>query len=200
MSTSNLYRVEGFADLWADACLRNDEGELMFLSFYGRDASAMQFIAAVELGNKSEAGITRFTLVNGAGQRHLVDVGPVERLGKHSGRLPRQNLFGPLSQLWIYDKRMRSIDKANRIGWIVSELQADVDARVWELIKLLSPVALLDAWRAPLTAWCREKGALSQLGTGRYQPIGRVQALRVSLTDHFVRHVSAAVRQRQLLA
>ena len=36
-----LLRIEGFADLWADACLQNDEGDLAFLSFYGRDASAI---------------------------------------------------------------------------------------------------------------------------------------------------------------
>lgn len=200
MTTTTLYRVEGYADLWVDSCLRNDEGELMFISFYGRDASAMQFVSAVELGQKAQAGITRFTLVNSAGKRHLVDVGPAERLGKHSGRLPRQNLFGPLSQMWIYDKRMRSIDKANRIGWIVSDHVGDIDIRVWELIKHLSPIALLDGWREPLTAWCREKGAITKLGDGRYESIGRVQALRVSLTDHFVRYVSAAVRERLLVA
>ena len=62
----SLYRIEGYADLWVDACLRNDEGELMFLSFYGRDASAMQFIAAAELGSQAEAGISRFALVEPA--------------------------------------------------------------------------------------------------------------------------------------
>lgn len=196
---SSLYRIEGYADLWVDACLRNDEGELVFLSFYGRDASAMQFIAAAELGHKAEAGISRFTLVNAAGQRQLVDLGSTERLGKFSGRLPRQNLFGPLSHLWLYDKRLRALDKANRIGWVLAA-GGDIEARVWGLVKELAPIALLDTWQRPLLDWCRDKGAVHELGLGLYPNIGNLRALRVSITDHFIRHVSAVVRERQLVA
>lgn len=195
----NLYRIEGYADLWVDACLRNDEGELMFLSFYGRDTSAMQFISAAELGHKAETGITRFTLVNATGQRQLVDLGATERLAKFSGRLPRQNLFGPLSHLWLYDKRLRSLDKANRIGWVLAA-DGDIEARVWGLVKELAPIALLDTWQQPLLEWCRDKGAVHELGQGIYPRIGHLRALRVSITDHFIRHVSAGVRERKLVA
>ncbi|ATH15497.1 hypothetical protein CHL79_25270 [Delftia acidovorans] len=195
----SLYRIEGYADLWVDACLRNDEGELMFLSFYGRDASAMQFIAAAELGGQADAGISRFSLVGAGGQRQLVDLGSTDRLAKFSGRLPRQNLFGPLSHLWLYDKRLRALDKANRIGWVLATT-GDIEARVWSLVKELAPIALLDAWQQPLLAWCQEKGAVHELGQGLYPCIGDLRALRVSITDHFIRHVSAGVRERQLVA
>lgn len=189
-----LHRIEGFADLWADACLRNDEGELMFLSFYGRDASAMQFVAAMELG-RTEHGITEFTLVGPQGQRNGVKVGPCERLGKFTGRLPRQNLFGPLNHLFVYDKRLQEIDKPNRIGWVVSNVDAGIEMKVWTLVKTLAPVALLDHWQAPLLAWCREKGAVHELGQGLYPRIGTLRALRVSISDHFIRFVSDGVRQ-----
>lgn len=190
---SKLHRVEGFSDLWCDACLRNDEGELMFISFYGRDGSAMQFIAAMELG-RTEHGITSFTLLGPFGQRSLVQVGSPDRLGKLTGRLPRQNLFGPLSQLWVFDKRLQEIDKPNRIGWVVTLAEANVDCQVWELVKSLSPVALLDHWQQPLLSWCRDKGAVHELGDGSYQRIGTLRALRVSITDHFIRFVSQSVR------
>lgn len=195
MNTS-LYRIEGFADLWADACLRNDDGELMFLSFYGRDASAMQFVAAMELG-KSEHGITSFTLVGPTGSRNTAHVGPTERLGKFSGRLPRQNLFGPLSHLWVFDKRLQEIDKPNRIGWVVTSHAGAVDSKVWELVKSLSPVALLEHWRDPLLEWCREKDAVHELGQ-KFPRIGRLRALRVSITDHFIRRISDGVRSGEL--
>lgn len=202
MRSTALYRIEGFADLWTDACLRNDEGELVFISFYGRDASAMQFIAAMELGNKAEHGITRFALVNSAGQRHIVDVGSADRLSKLTGRLPRQNIFGPLSHLWVYDKRLKEIDKPNRIGWIVSTDDGDagIEHKVWELVKNLAPIALLDAWQAYLLAWCRDKGAIHELGNGTYPRIGSLRALRVSISDHFIRYVSSGVRSGDLLA
>ena len=198
---ARLHRIEGFADLWVDACLRSDEGELVFLSFYGRDASAMQFISALELG-RSDGGITSFNLVDAAGQRQLVHAGPVERLGKHSGRLPRQNAFGPLSHLWIYDKRLQEIDKVNRIAWIVDqELDGGaIEQRAWDMVKSLCPVALLDTWKPTLMAWCHAQGAISELGMGRYPRIGTVRAVRVSITDHFLRFVSQSVRERVLLA
>lgn len=166
---ARLHRIEGFADLWVDACLRSDEGDLVFLSFYGRDASAMQFISALELG-RSDGGITNFNLVDNAGHRQLVHAGPVERLGKHSGRLPRQNAFGPLSHLWIYDKRLQETDKVNRIAWIVDqELDGgSIEQRAWDMVKSLCPVALLDTWKATLMAWCHDQCAISELGMGRY--------------------------------
>lgn len=196
-----LHRIEGFADLWTDACIQNEDGDLVFLSFYGRDASAMQFISALELG-KHESGITDFHLVNAQGQRQHVCAGAVDRLGKHSGRLPRQNVFGPLSHIWIYDKRLQEIDKVNRIAWIVDqeEDRHALELRTWEMVKTLSPVALLDAWRDPLMAWCHAQGAISELGQGRYPRIGAVCAVRVSISDHFLRFVSQSVRESALLA
>ncbi|MBD7959345.1 hypothetical protein [Comamonas avium] len=198
--TERLHRIEGFADLWVDACLRNEEGDLVFLSFYGRDASAMQFISSLELG-KQDGGITDFNLVDALGKRQLVYAGAVERLGKHSGRLPKQNLFGPLSHLWIYDKRLQEIDKVNRIAWVIDQ---QLDAQVleqcaWAMVKSLCPVALLDDWRQPLMSWGYAQGAISELGQGRYPRIGSVRALRVSITDHFLRFVSQLVRERVLV-
>ncbi|CAB5695463.1 hypothetical protein ABE607_17525 [Comamonas aquatica] len=196
-----LLRIEGFADLWADACLQNDEGDLAFLSFYGRDASAMQFISALELG-KHDGGITDFHLVSAAGHRQHVYAGAVDRLGKHTGRLPRQNVFGPLSHLWIYDKRLQEIDKVNRIAWIVDQAQDRhaFEQRTWDMVKTLCPVALLDTWRTPLMDWCQAQGAISELGQGRYPRIGDVRAVRVSISDHFLRFVSQLVREHVLQA
>lgn len=198
---SVLYRIEGFTDLWADACLRNDEGQLQFLSFYGRDTSCMQFIAAMELGAK-EGGVRRFTLAAENGSSHGVEVGSTERLGKFSGRLPRQNLFGPLSQMWVYDRCLQEIDKAHRIGWVVHQQgqgeDVGIDAKVWELLKQLSPVALLDHWCDPLMTWCHAQRAVAEVGSERYPPIGPIRAVRVSLSEHFVRFVSDSVRNRTL--
>lgn len=201
-SIERLYRIEGFVDLWVDACLRNDDGQLVFISFYGRDTSVMQFISALELGHK-EGGVRRFNLVDSAGGRQMVDVGSVDRLGKHSGRLPRQNIFGPLSQMWLYDKALQQLDRANRIGWIVSlagDDQADtLETKTWSLVKTLSPVPLLDHWRGHLLAWCRERQAITDLGNDRYPPLGDIRAVRVSLTDHFLKHISTCVRTRELM-
>ena len=199
-----LYRIEEFPELFADACVRNSEGEFKFLSLYGRDGAVLQFMAAMDLGAR-EGGVLRFHLVDrAADERHRADVGAVDRLVKHAGRLPRQNLFGPLSQVWIYDKNLTQLDRANRIGWVVHR-SADgrvgddaIQWKAWHLVRRLSPVALLDHWREPLMAWCAEKHAVEALGSALYPVLGSVQAMRVSLSDHFVKFVSDGVRRGQL--
>lgn len=200
--SSTLLRIEEFPELWVDACLRNSEGEFKFLSLYGRDGAVMQFIAAIELGQK-EGGIQCFHLIEGTGHRHPVYAGSSGRLAKHAARLPRQNLFGPLSQMWIYDKNLRELDRVNRIGWMIhhspaEHARADIGTKAWPLIQRLSPIALLDHWCQPLVDWCLEKRAIDALGDERYPPIGDVQAIRVSITDHFVKYVSYCVRHQLL--
>ena len=195
-----MFQVEEFPEIWVDACLRNSDGRLMFLSLYGRDGSVMQFLAALELG-RTERGVDRFHLVNGA-QRHPTDVESTDRLAKQSVRLPRQNLFGQLSHMWLYDKALQTPDRANRIAWVMSQRAASDDnqgvaagiERVWRTVLDLSPVALLDHWRDPLLSWCREKRAIEALDDPVYPAIGRIEATRVSLSDHFVQFVSDGVR------
>ena len=197
-----LYRIEQFPELFADACLRGSEGEFKFLSLYGRDGAILQLMAAMDLGAK-DGGVQHFHLVDGAGgDRHRADVGNAERLVKHTGRLPRQNLFGPLTQVWLYDKSLTQVDRANRIGWVVHRRDGDatdtLGLKAWQLVRRLSPVALLDHWREPLMAWCLDKLAVQQLGDALYPVLGPVQAMRVSISDHFVKFVSDGVRLGQL--
>ncbi|MDR2839037.1 MAG: hypothetical protein LBV49_10825 [Azonexus sp.] len=197
-----LYRIEEFPELFADACLRNSEGQLKFLSFYGRDGVVMQFLAALELGVK-EGGVTRFHLKGEDGEHHLVEAGSAGQLSKFSGRLPRQNVFGPLSQTWIYDAAFEQADRANRIGWVLHRTLAGQDQeqvqqllleRAWAMTCQLSPVALLDDWRASLQDWCLEKDAYKRLDEPNYPPLGGIEAMRISITDHFLRYVSQGVR------
>lgn len=199
-----LFRIAEFPEVFADACLRDSAGVLRFISLYGRDGSLMQFHAALQLGHK-DGGVSRFELVDaGDGRRHRVEVGAVDRLAKFAGRLPRQNVFGPLSQVWVYDRALVQLDRPNRIGWALCRSSGDAgnaagtDAlldKAWDLTRRLSPVALLDSWRPALQAWCLETRAYERLNDPLYPPLGPVDAMRVSITDHFVRFVGEQVKQ-----
>ena len=205
--TDRLYRVQEFPEVFADACLRDSAGLLRFISVYGRDGSLMQFEAAVQLGHK-KGGVSRFHLIGDDSTRHAVEVGRADGLSKFSGRLPRQNVFGPLSQLWLYDKALTETDRSNRIGWALhrgSPGQAPIDRlgglldQAWELTRKLSPIALQDAWRVELQGWCLDKRAYQRLDDAVYPPLGQVEAMRVSISDHFLRYVSAQVQQRNFV-
>ncbi|MDR0458504.1 MAG: hypothetical protein LBH10_05710 [Burkholderiaceae bacterium] len=201
----SLYRISEFPELFADACLRGSDGTLKFISFYGRDGSVMQFIAALELGPR-DGGVTRFHLSDEDGGEHLVETGSSAHLSKFSARLPPRNLFGPLSQTWLYDSAFEQPDRANRIGWVIyrsapSEQQQAHKAladKAWALTGQLSPVALLDAWREPIQAWCEHTRAWDSLDDRLYPPLGGIAALRVSITDAFLRFISQGVREHSL--
>lgn len=195
-----MFQIEEFPDLWADACLRDSEGQLMFLSVYGRDGSLMQMLAAIDLGRSAEKGVDSLHLVDQAGSRHLVFMGDAKRLAKHSTKLPKENLFGQLNQSWLYDKRLQQLDRANRIGYVLVQEGADEGAedwraRAWQLVRTLSPVALLDGWREGILAWCEQKAALTPVGSAQYPALGPVAAWRVSLSKFFTDFVSDEVRQ-----
>lgn len=202
-----LYRIAEFPEVWSDACLRDSEGRFLFLSLYGRDGSLMQLLAAMELGAQ-ERGVQHLHLENPADpqDRHMVSVGAAERLSKHACKLPRQNLFGPLNHMWVFDKSMQQPDRANRIGWAMHYRPpagpgASGDGladKAWQLIGSLSPVALLEHWRPQLLAWCQETGAMQRMDSQLYPAIGPVQAVRVSLTEHFVKFISDGVRSGAL--
>ena len=210
---TTMFQVEEYPELWADACLRDGEGRFLFLSLYGRDGALMQFMSALYLGSKAAQGCTRFHLLEGADKwgyrrRHLVEVGGADRLEKHSSRLPKGNIFGPVSQMWLYDKALQKPDRENRIGWALQHLGETTEEgeeslrkmkeRTWALIQQLSPVALLDHWREPVMAWCLEKGALSPCSSHMYPRLGPIEGARVSITDYFVQFISDSVRQGTL--
>lgn len=200
-----MYQIEELPQVWVDTCLRDSDGRLMFVSAYGRDGSLMQLLAAIELGSSSERGLSRFHLIDPMGQRHRVDVGDPKRLSKHSTRLPRQNLFGPLGQLWLFDQSLRAPDRANRIGWVLHQTSKfgndqakPLQERVWQLIQLLSPVALEEHWREPVLTWCLHTNAVQSLDDPLHPALGPIEAMRVSLTDHFVNYISESVREGAL--
>ena len=206
---NTVYRIEEFPEIWADACLRDSEGRFMFLSLYGRDGSLMQLMAAMDLG-PAERGVQRFHLIDQSGNRQLVDVGSSDRLAKQAAKLPKQNLFGPLNHLWVFDKSLQTPDRANRIGWALhydgagragrSGPPSDDSLldRVWQLVNTLSPVALQVHLREQILNWCADHGATQLMHSNLYPVLGPVQAMRVSLTDHFPAFISQAVQERRL--
>lgn len=195
------FKVQQFPEIWVDACLRDSEGRFLFLSLFGRDNAVLQFMAAMELP-RAEQGIDRFVLVDVAGREHPVDVGGADRLAKHTGRLPKNNIFGPVSHVWLYDASLTSPDRVNRHGWVLRHSADSVDAdastahlldRAWEMMQSLSPVPLLDAWRGPLMQLAADTGMVRLLDDPLFPPLGPIEGARVSLGQQFLPRLSEIV-------
>lgn len=196
-----MYRVQEFPDVMSDACLRDSEGRFLFISLYGRDNAVLQFLSAMALP-RAQQGVDRFNLVDTTGLIHAVDVGGTDRLAKHSGRLPRENLFGPLSHMWVFDSTLTRPDLVNRQAWVLRRAEASSDTatssarlmdQAWETVKRLSPVPLLDDWREPVMTFASTAGMVRVIDDSTYPPLGPITGARVALGQHFLPWLSALV-------
>ena len=208
----SLYRVRQLPDVFVDACVRNEAGEVLFMSCYARDGVLQQFFSMFSL-KPSEGGLSSFHLVElcsdlvtgetTEGRAHLVHVGNAEQLTKHSGRLPRVALFGSLVQTWIYQPALLAPDRVNGTAWLLhnqayrADIREHIDAGVWALYKQLARVPLLDAWQKKVMRATRERCVLVMDDTA-YPPLGEITAVKVWLEEDFSRTVSQMVKAGSL--
>ncbi len=198
-----LFKLKELSDLYADACVRDESGQLMFLSLYGRDTAIQQLLAAFTL-KVTEGGLSAFHLQDPKGQAHVVYVGNAERLEKFTGKLPRDNLFGNLAHVWLYDPALIRPDRSNRVAWVLVDsvqhasnpLEVIWD-RAWDLYKLLSPVPLLDAWQHAVLSRTGSE-VVTLMRETVYPPLGRIGAARINLPESFPETVSGMVKVGEL--
>lgn len=199
-----MFQVKEVSDIFADACVRDDAGNLLFVSLYGRDGALLQLFSAFTL-KRDQGGLDGFTLLDEMGECHSIGVTGVDRLEKLSGRLPKANLFGNLAHTWLYDVRLVKRDYVNRIAWVINEVQntdtASIDQQLreqaWLVMKDLSPIPLLDHWQSTILALTGDQ-VIQPLAATLYPPIGRVTGFRLELNDTFISTVSDAVRSGHL--
>lgn len=193
-----LYSIKELQDIFVDACVRDTNGDLMFLSAYGRDGSLQQLLASLHLG-VHEGGLRSITLV-GDPQPIPVSIGDPKRLTKFSGRLPKENLFGNLVQVWIYDPAILKPSRAARSGWILRQTNnltdSNIREHVWALYRQIATVPLLSHWRdAVLDA---TRASVTDLAETSYAPCGRLSAWKLTLPDDLPQRISGLVKAGRL--
>jgi hypothetical protein len=192
-----LYAVRECSDVFVDAALRDNSGELLFLSAFGRDTAILQFFASFTLP-VTNGGRNAFTLVRES-ETHRVAVTDANSLEKLTGRLPRGNLFGNLVHAWLYKGDFIKPDRSNRSVLVLrfGETEEAFMLRVWLLLRDLCPVPLLDHWREPLLSALGAE-LITPLSAGNAPPIGMVDGVYLALPLDFERVVSAAVARQAL--
>ncbi|MBX3670916.1 MAG: hypothetical protein KF778_21165 [Rhodocyclaceae bacterium] len=199
-----FHSIEGVADVFADACLADADGRLMFISVYGRDGAIQHFISALALPH-DEGGLASIVLERPqeTSQRKLAafDIGDHKRLTKYSGRLPAETLFGTLVHAWIYDRALARLDYAGRRGWVLmperpertEAFLAALRARAWQVVKSLSPVPLLDPWQDTVLRKLQDEG-----GCVGGDAVGNLYGMRVTLPENFPEIVSGLVKRGEI--
>lgn len=162
-SSTPLYRIDECPDLMTDACIGDEQGNLVFLSIWARDTAVQEFLARLTLG-RDEQGLDQFHLLTAEGGSVPVFVGNAERLDKRTTRAYRRTLFGSLSNLWLFDKRCIQPDKANSsaLALLPSNSTSRHD-RLWRLVQDTCPLPLLNHWRDTVLELLRTSQMLSPL-------------------------------------
>ena len=162
-SSTTLYRIDECSDVMADACVGDDQGNLIFLSIWARDTAVQQFLARLTLG-RDEQGLDQFHVITDQGGSVPVFIGNVDRLEKRITRAYRRTLFGSLSNVWLFDRRCVKPDKANASALaLLPKGSAHRLDRLWMLVRDTCPLPLLDHWRETVLELLQSREMLARL-------------------------------------
>lgn len=202
-----MYQLDPLFGVHADALICDDAGQLMFGSFYGRSGLIQQMLASFHLPT-NQGGIDQFTVKQSDNPQEpprKIYVGDPNRLEKFSGRMSR-GLFGELVHMFVFDPRIQQPDKSNRTSWLVeSEAKTEQERteRFWSLVKLLSPVPLMEHWRDVVLERAVKISHGRIVGEWPHQSevsfsMGSVNAWQLSLIANFEAVISELVAGRVL--
>jgi hypothetical protein len=160
-TSSLLYQIAEFPELYVDACVCDDQRNLVFFSAWGRDTALQEFFARLTLG-RSEGGIDQFHLeVDGRSLPVFPNAG---RLEKRTTRQFPGTLFGSLLHLWLFDPRCVTPDMTNHFAYALLHDGDEPLQKLWPLVITTCPLPLLQHWRKPVMQLLSDYGMLSPLG------------------------------------
>lgn len=174
MHPSPLFQIEECPDLYVDACVCDEQRNLVFMSAWGRDTALQEFLARLTLG-REQNGIEQFhILVDG----RSISVFPNhDLLEKRTTRQFRGTLFGSMVHLWLFDRRASTPDQANHFAFALLERNEAPHQRLWPLVIETCPLPLLHHWREPVMEVLTQHQMLAALPGA----IGNVCAWRLAL-------------------
>lgn len=174
MLPTPLHQVEECPDLYVDACVCDEQRNLVFLSAWGRDTALQEFLARLTLGS-AENGLDQFHITMDG--RSLPVFPSVDLLEKRTTRQFRGTLFGSLLHLWLFDRRCARPDQANHFAYALLEEAADPLQQLWPLVTETCPLPLLQHWREPVMEVLTQHGMLQPLPGA----LGAISAWRLSM-------------------
>lgn len=191
-------------DIMIDAIGRDLNGQLVFLSIYGRDGSVQQLLSRMQLSQHADRVTKVTTTFPGRPSKFEALVGDPRRLQKVTCRLPKQCLFGPLVHGWIFDPELTTPDRVNGRGWLTFDAGHSPQMRkgaTWSLVKHLSPIPLLDEWKDFVLTALRETMVDEEAGHRCLSPtpsIGPIELSLIQLPSSFEALISESIRNGKL--
>ncbi len=154
-----VLKIKEAPELFTDAVLWDEAGTLLFISLWGYDTAIKEFLARLSLPSR-QGGINQFNVINRADKNRLISLGNIDQLEKLSGKTTESTLFGGLSHLWLYDSLCLRSDPVNSRALLLyfpQEEEKWIQCRLWQLVKTLCHLPLLDHWQPIVLAFLSEK-------------------------------------------
>ena len=175
-----LVELDDVSGVFVDCCIEHDR-RLVFMSFLGRDTALQELMARLTLSTK-DGGIDILHL-NMDSHTFEIDCFDRDRYLKKTGRITSRN-FGQLSQMWLYDERCITADRANLKSYVLLQNHNSNDAVIWERVKDLCPYPLLDHWQEAILKLLRAQQNIE----GLHAVIGDISAAHLSFSNEELAH------------
>ena len=155
----DFLQSDALTGLWMDALVRDNEGQLIFMSAWGSETVIQNCRARFSLP-VSEGGLRRFRIDEG----HLrwkgdtVRVDQPERYEQLTGRPSGQSRFLHLTHVWMFPRLALQPDIANHTAWLLkrpAETPEIWEARLWQMVQTICPVPLHPSWCGLIAGFTR---------------------------------------------
>jgi hypothetical protein len=146
MNVENYMVIPEVHNLFADAILADEAGNLVFGSFWGNDTSVRDFQGRLTLASQ-EGGMTGFSVmadIDGRTRQERVRISNIEHISQMTGRV-HTVIYGDLVHCYLHHIDVIKPDLANHRALLIST--DEQPQNLWNAVKAICPVPLLDHWQ-----------------------------------------------------
>ena len=149
--------------VFGDAVITDAHDALVFLSLWGRDTAIQELLARLSVSER-EGGLEQLSLTGAGRVQAQIRMINIDRYGKLTGRMPKDNLFGAVTQLWLYDHLVTEPDQVNRRAIMLhQDSSQERESRLWQLVRQTCHLPLLDHWSKTILTAFRQEGWIQGL-------------------------------------
>ncbi len=163
--TEAFMQIQEVHGVFVDAVLTDEADNLIFISLWGRDTSIRELQARITLGD-TDSGLTGLNIYrSGTGVKQYVDLFNAASLEQVAGRI-NDSILGGLVHCFLYQKAVVYPDLANHRSILIHQEsinETDHISTLWNTIKAICPIPLLDHWCDVLLPIMKESGMISSL-------------------------------------
>lgn len=182
-------------DLIVDSCITDESCTLIFGSIWGRDTAIQEILARITLNLSDELSL-RYITIDGSGIHSPVYFDK-EFLEKKMARSYPGTLFGNMTHLWLFDKRVMEPDYSNHSAYLIHQNDETGSGRIWPLVSELAPYPLPDNWQSEVLKVVSEHHMLTPMKI----ILGKAGCFKIALNVDLIQQaVSGLIRDGSLTA